>query len=256
MNSYEEIKKMLNDDGFISCNKKLAWRIGMRATILYSELLSRFIYFKNKGKLTRDGFFFNTIPDLQKATTLTGKQQRKEMKQLKKLGLVEQNNRGMPKIRYFKIIPDMGLIEKLLSESQYCSLLSKVGLSESDIFEHTELPKMPTNKNHLKRNINKKKLNGLLSESVNEKFFISVIEYYLDNYENYMGEEHPVLKNEYWKKVIDSIYNFMREWDIDDYDDLCIMIDAYYKQDIKCDRNILHFATEGIMINRMYETLY
>jgi len=64
--------------------------------------------------LTEDGFFFVTVEDLQYSTTLSKYQQSKAISKLEKLGLIKQQNRGVPPKRYFKLIFDNELLTKYL----------------------------------------------------------------------------------------------------------------------------------------------
>ena len=116
MSAYDEIIEQFEIGGYIIINKNLIRRIGLRSKLIYSELLSRYHYFKNRGELTPDGYFFNTIESLGKATCLTGRQQRIEIKKLQELGLLKQDNRNGSTRRYFWISDDVGLITKLIEE--------------------------------------------------------------------------------------------------------------------------------------------
>ena len=108
---------LLRSDGSIIINKKLANTIGTDATILYSELLSRYEYFRKKKLLDKSGYFYNTIADIREATILTGYQQRKAIKILEKFNLIATKICGLPATRYFKIIIDEGNIRELLQSS-------------------------------------------------------------------------------------------------------------------------------------------
>jgi hypothetical protein len=91
---------VLRSDGSIVVNKKLARKIGLQEAIVYSELLSRYFYFADRNML-KDGMFFNTVQDLQEATTLSGKQQKKAIDKLTDLNLIAVKVRGIPATRYF-----------------------------------------------------------------------------------------------------------------------------------------------------------
>ena len=78
------IYDLLRSDGSIVINKKLIHSIGLHEAIVFSELLSRYNYFQTKGQLQKDGSFFNTYEDLQSATSLSEKQQRKASRELEK----------------------------------------------------------------------------------------------------------------------------------------------------------------------------
>src|SRR5699024_5218360 len=101
----------------IIINKKLARRIGIDATIIYSELISKYLYYYNKGTLI-DGYFYCTIENLENDTTLTKYQQSQSIKILKQLNLIDVKYKGLPKIRYFKIIENEKMIFDLLSKDK------------------------------------------------------------------------------------------------------------------------------------------
>ena len=108
------ITDLLRNDGFIIYNKNLAKNIGVNEAILYSELLSRWNYFKQRGQLTEDGFFFNTVKDLEDGTSLSDYQQRRALNSLKDKGLIEMEVRGIPAKRYFRIVENSELITSYL----------------------------------------------------------------------------------------------------------------------------------------------
>jgi hypothetical protein len=108
------ITDLLRNDGFIIYNKNLAKNLGVNEAILYSELLSRWNYFKRRGQLTEDGFFFNTVKDLEDGTALSDYQQRRALNSLKEKGLIEMEVRGIPAKRYFRIVEDSELITSYL----------------------------------------------------------------------------------------------------------------------------------------------
>lgn len=108
------ITDLLRNDGFVIYNRNLAKNIGVNEAILYSELLSRWNYFRERGQLTEDGFFFNTVKDLEEGTALSDYQQRRALNSLKDKGLIEMEVRGIPAKRYFRIVEDSELITSYL----------------------------------------------------------------------------------------------------------------------------------------------
>lgn len=83
------IYDLLRSDGSIVVNKNLIFAIGLNESIIYAELVSRFNYFSDRGNLASDGYFYNTISDLQSGTGLGEKPQRAAIKNLEKLGLID-----------------------------------------------------------------------------------------------------------------------------------------------------------------------
>ncbi len=116
--SINPLFELLRADGSITVNKALTHAIGLNESILYCELVSRLIYFSDRGRLTKDGYFFNTINDLQAGTSLTGKQQRRALNRLEKLGLISTRLQGMPSKRHFRINLNMSLLGLCLQEGK------------------------------------------------------------------------------------------------------------------------------------------
>jgi len=164
------ITDLLRNDGFVIYNKNLAKNIGINEAILYSELLSRWNYFRERGQLTEDGFFFNTVKDLEDGTALSDYQQRRALNSLKEKGLIEMEVRGMPAKRYFRIIEDSELIasylmppeqelEKLEDSSQETKELDLEKLKyRSQETKELDLEKLDPNKNNRIRINNKNKI--------------------------------------------------------------------------------------------------
>jgi hypothetical protein len=248
MSALKDIRDLLSHDGFIVCNKNLLWSIGQRSTIVYYELLSRYIYFKDRGQLTKDGYFFNTVNDLWRATALREKQQRTEIKKLIKLGLVTQDNRGTPTTRHFKISKNITIIKGLIKEGVRKAEKAAPGGYKND---YSGLPKWLTNKNKLIRIIKKKNLDR--TNSVDVDFYTSVFEYYVRCYEENHGVEHPILKDEHWVRVIDTIDLFLSyNVNVED-ENIYKMIDAHFRFDTQTNGNIIAFATEDALKTKFYQ---
>ena len=106
---------LLRADGSITVNKALAENIGLTSALIYAELLSKHNYFNTRDELTKDGFFYCTIPDLQKSTTLGRKAQDPAIKKLVTAGLIEMKLKGQPGKRHFKVICNVENLIKYLS---------------------------------------------------------------------------------------------------------------------------------------------
>jgi len=114
------MKHLLSSTAFIVLNKKLAKEVGLKSAILLSDLISKEEYFIANGMT--DGWFFNTEANIQKDTTLTPYQQRKCLKTLKTLGVLEVKRMGIPAKQYFKI--NEALVIKLLNNLSVTNLTS------------------------------------------------------------------------------------------------------------------------------------
>jgi hypothetical protein len=151
---------LLRSDGSIVINKRLARTLGLDCAIMYAELISKYIYFHNEKMLTEDGFFYNTIIDMEKDTTLSGKQQRSAIQKLSEMSLIECEVRGMPATRHFRISQDESVLLGIIHEEESGCQLFQNGTSSYSEMEHPVIPKRNTNNTNitiLKNNTKKDK---------------------------------------------------------------------------------------------------
>ena len=102
------MKHLLSSSAFLIVNKQLAKQVGLKGAVLLADLISKEEYFMANGMT--DGWFFNTAKNIEDDTCLTSHQQRKAIKSLKELGIIETKVVGIPAKQHFKIIEN-----KLLS---------------------------------------------------------------------------------------------------------------------------------------------
>lgn len=94
---------LLRSDGSIVVNKGLAHAIGLNEAIIYSELVSLHEYWRKRGKLLEDAWFYCTVENLENNTTIKRKLQEKTVKNLVDLELIEVKRMGLPAKRYFRV---------------------------------------------------------------------------------------------------------------------------------------------------------
>ena len=102
------MKHLLSSSAFLIVNKQLAKQVGLKGAVLLADLISKEEYFIANGMT--DGWFFNTAKNIEEDTCLTSHQQRKAIKSLKDLGIIETKVIGIPAKQHLKIIEN-----KLLS---------------------------------------------------------------------------------------------------------------------------------------------
>lgn len=195
---------LLRSDGSIVVNKRLARSIGIDAAIMYSELISKEKFFSDRDQLTDDGFFFNTVENMQEDTTLSKDKQLKAIKILVKLGLILHENRGLPRKRYFKVVKDEENIIRVLQGQQ---LEDFTTTRRSEILQ---LDVVKSDNNNTKYNNIKKNNNN--SSSIHQ-YLISeiksfVFSYYSIKYEEHFKRPHPPMTEEKMNKLI-SNYEFI-----------------------------------------------
>lgn len=94
---------ILWQNAFWIINKDLAKDIWIEGALLLSDLIDKNDYFSNRWEITEDWFFYNTIENIEKDTTLTRKLQDKNIKILKDYWYIETRVSWMPAKRFFKI---------------------------------------------------------------------------------------------------------------------------------------------------------
>ncbi len=83
---------------------------------------------------------------------------------------------------------------------------------------------------------------------------LSVFEYYFSCYRYYIGREHPYLKPEQIRRIIEEM-PYCDDVDIEP-ESYGMIIDSYFQTYFDSDRNINHFFSGQIRKMRIYENLY
>ena len=97
------VLSLIATKNYIAVNKRLAVVVGLHEAIMLGELASEYEYWKERGEVSEDGFFFSTIENVQCNTTLSEKQQRNALKNLAMLGFVETRVKGIPAKRFIRL---------------------------------------------------------------------------------------------------------------------------------------------------------
>ena len=99
------MRNILSSTAYLVVNKFLASRIGVDASILLADLISKEGYFIDNNSLV-DGYFFNTSDNIKKDTTLSKYKQREAIKILQDQKFLTTKLSGMPSKLHFKINHD------------------------------------------------------------------------------------------------------------------------------------------------------
>lgn len=164
------ILQLLASRNYIAVNKELIKCIGLDETILLGELASECEYWLSQEKL-EDGYFYSTIDMVEQNTTLTDYQQRKAIKVLQDMGLVEVVIKGLPPKRYIKINEDT--ILKILENKNLKNLRIKTQKTKE-----LNLKKLEINNNIINKKINNKE--NITKESFKKPSLEEVKEYCLE----------------------------------------------------------------------------
>ena len=99
------IIRLLASKNYITVNKDLIKKIGLKEAVLLGELASEYSYWEIQDKL-EDGYFYSTVDNIEENTTLSEYEQRKVMNKLKDMGIIEIKVKGLPAKRYIRIIEE------------------------------------------------------------------------------------------------------------------------------------------------------
>lgn len=105
------LKQLLMSSSYFVLNKQIVKVIGIEAGFLLTTLIEA-----SDGLSNNDGWFYKTAPSLEEETGLSNHKQSKIIEELTKLGILEQENKGMPMKRYFRI--NFKKIEELVFKTQ------------------------------------------------------------------------------------------------------------------------------------------
>lgn len=97
------ILDLLRADGSVTISKRLIQKVKCPlAAMMFSELASRYCYFRDRGRLTSEGYFFNTVADIEETICMTRRQQDAAVKLLTGLTIIEMKVMGIPATRHFR----------------------------------------------------------------------------------------------------------------------------------------------------------
>ena len=105
------LKQLLMSSSYFVLNKQIVKAIGIESGFLLTTLIEA-----SDGLANEDGWFYKTAPSLEEETGLSNHKQSKIIEELTKLGILEQENKGMPMKRYFRI--NFNKIEELVFKIQ------------------------------------------------------------------------------------------------------------------------------------------
>jgi len=231
--------------------------LSLEAKIIYAILRDRMELSEQNGwyNLTGEIYLLYSRENLSEIMECSEPTVRKAMKQLTKYELIveKQQGQGKPNIIYIchtEKTLDIAKTEKTFrSGPKEISVLNRKNVSPNDT-EYNDTDKSETNNDNDNGIFTFVKNSHPLEyrEEINQsrKFFADVYKYvYRKEYHNHKAEQN---------RIIDEQLNsaFLKySLSIENMED---MIKAYFK--VRCDHNLMHFATDGILQNRMYEVAY
>jgi hypothetical protein len=192
----EIIKKLLDSGNYITINKTIIKKLGLLEAVLLGDFINKYSYFSNRGMLTEDDEFFNTIENIINDTGITKNQLKQTTQTLIDYNILSVKKKGIPAKNYYKL---------------YFNKIEKLFTSE---LKNSSLDKQKTN--HFNKNkINKNKEELSKDNIKDESFFdsnFSPIKDELIKYFDLYKKLHPKCKKEsfFKKEKIDKINKLIK----------------------------------------------
>ena len=139
------ILNLISSGNYITCNRVIAQIFGLDEAIILGELASEYDYYSTNNQLDEEGYFYSTIENIEKNTTIKEKRQRAALNNLQSQGIIEIKRKGLPARRYIKINDDV-LTPLLLNYNNQSSSL------RTAISAELEQINSPTNNNKINNN--------------------------------------------------------------------------------------------------------
>jgi len=112
------LQNILGQTAFWVVNKQLARAVGLHAALMLADFISKRGYFAARGEAD-DGWFFQTVADIEEQTTLTKYQQSEAKKILKQAGLIDFEMRKVTTgERQYFFVNDSAVVSLLSETSQ------------------------------------------------------------------------------------------------------------------------------------------
>ncbi len=198
------MKHLLSSSAFVVLNKQLARQVGLKEAVLLADLISKEEYFIANGMT--DGWFFNTAKNIEDDTCLTSHQQRKAIKSLKDLGIIETKVVGIPAKQHFKIIEN-----KLLSYfNTSCEETAKL------VVKKTQTINKNNNKNNNNNNISNRRnefVFEVLSFDYEESILNGFIDYWTEPNKSNTKMKFELNKTWETKRRLKTWANNQKKWD-------------------------------------------
>ena len=217
---YYELNLHADDDGFVSSPKKIMRIVDCPADALEELVACQFIIPFDSGiVLIRDWKIHNYIrADRYTETRFQDEKQQVTTDDNNKFVVCHTN--GIPEVDAGKDRLGQGR----LGEKKDNALFPDAAENKRDIVSFSENP--------------------IVTEAMKE---------FMKLYKKKTKKDHPALKAEQYQKVYCFLSEFVSENSLD-YDSLVDMMITYFNNKVlKCDKNINHFATPGILTNRFFE---
>lgn len=144
------IKQLLMSSNYFVLNKKLVKELGIETAFLLTSLVEA-----DEMLADEEGWFYQTVPQIEEMTGLSEHKQKKCIDKLISLGVLIQENKGMPMKRYFKL-NYMQVLKFLIPSTEKITDQAPEKLESKDLKNSGACTgKIADNKEHNIKNINK-----------------------------------------------------------------------------------------------------
>jgi hypothetical protein len=200
------MKHLLSSSAFLIVNKQLAKQVGLKGAVLLADLISKEEYFIANGMT--DGWFFNTAKNIEDDTCLTSHQQRKAIKSLKELGIIETKVVGIPAKQHFKIIEN-----KLLSYfNTSCEESAKLVVKKTQTINKNKNNNNNNNNNNIS-NRRDKFVFEVLTFDYEESILNGFIDYWTEPNKSNTKMKYELNKTWETKRRLKTWANNQKKWD-------------------------------------------
>ncbi|WP_338963055.1 hypothetical protein KSU11_01185 [Fusobacterium nucleatum] len=175
------LKQLLMSSSYFVLNKQIVKLLGIETAFLLTTLIEA-----SDGLANEDGWFYKTSPSLEEETGLSNHKQSKIIDELSKLGILEQENKGMPMKRYFRI--NFQKIEELVFKKDLKNSNASIKENEKQGFKNFESKDLKNSNaciekisNNKELNNNNLKNNNLLKEKYKKEKSKNEVETYIND---------------------------------------------------------------------------
>ena len=182
---------VLGADGWIPVNKAMMRKLGLEASMLYGELLTKYKWYFDNKKLNEHGEFYSTIEEIQADTSLDKRNQKKAIDILVKEGLIEVHNRvpsgGQSLTRHFKVLLNPANLDALIYPTKK--------VTDTEEIQEPKSSQETTSQE---------------SKSFEEQDLYTIVEYFKNRYEYIYNKDYNPTESEI-KKLRNIINNYSTE---------------------------------------------
>lgn len=165
------LKQLLMSSSYFVLNKQIVKAIGIESGFLLTTLIEA-----SDGLANEDGWFYKTSPSLEEETGLSNHKQSKIIEELTKLGILEQENKGMPMKRYFRI--NFQKIEELVFKKDLKNSNACIEENEKQGFKNFESKDLKNSNACIEKILNNKEyINNNLNKELNNNIYKEVVDY-------------------------------------------------------------------------------